>query len=349
MSGRRFVTLIVACLVFVATARAFDMCLPTANDALLRPGAEVEFFQPTVEGTTDSGMFGCIRSHGHRFHKGIDIKCLERDRYGEPVDPVHAAADGEVAFVNAKPGLSNYGRYIVIEHVWDGVQVCTLYAHLREIAAGISTGQLVKKGQVIAMLGHSANTREGISRDRAHLHFEIDLLLSPNFYIWYPKHVPDAPPFGNFNGQNLAGMDPAALLRAYAANHNLNFAEYVSKQPIAFTVLVGARPFPWLRLHPEQVQPVPIESGQAHGNTIAYEIGLTAWGLPVTVWPRAAGEISESQRHLLERSVPVLARASDAELSQWTCGELVKRSRSGDGWALTERGREWLEMITFVP
>jgi hypothetical protein len=349
MSRRRFVALIVAWFVAAATVHAFDLGLPTANDALLRPGADAEFFQPVIEGTTDSGMFGCVRSHGYRVHKGIDIKCLQRDRHGEPIDPVRAAADGEVAFVNAKPGLSNYGRYIVIQHVWDGVRVCTLYAHLREVAAGISTGQPVKKGQVIATLGHSANTREGISRERAHLHFEIDLLLSPNFCIWYPKHVPDAPPFGNFNGQNLAGMDPAAVLRAHAANPNLNFAEYVSKQPIAFTVLVGARPFPWLKLHPKQVQPVPIESGQVHGTPIAYEIGLTAWGMPVAVWPKVAGEISESQRHLLERSLPVLARASDAELSQWTCGELVKRSRSGSGWVLTEHGREWLQMITFVP
>jgi hypothetical protein len=346
MTVRRFASLIAASLVAsllgAATGHAFDICLPTANDALLRPGADADFFQPTVEGTTESGMFGCFRSHGHRFHKGVDIKCLQRDRQGEPVDPVHAAADGEVAFVNAKPGLSNYGRYIVIQHVWDGVEVCTLYAHLREVAAGIAAGQPVKKGQVIATLGHSANTREGISRERAHLHFEIDLLLSPNFYIWYPKHVPDAPPFGNFNGQNLAGMDPAAVLRAYAANRNLNFAEYVAKQPIAFTVLAGARPFPWLKLHPEQVQP-------AGGAVIAYEIGMTAWGMPVAVWPRVAGEISESQHHLLERSLPVLARANDAELSQWTCGELVKRSRSGDGWALTEHGRDWLQMITFVP
>lgn len=326
--------------VVAATARAFDLGLPTANDALLRPGGDAEFFQPVVEGTTESGMFGCVRSHGYRIHKGIDIKCLERDRQGEPIDPIHAVSDGEVAFVNAKPGLSNFGRYIVIQHVWDGVPVCTLYAHLREIATGISAGQPVRKGQVIATMGHSANTREGISRERAHVHFEIDLLLNPNFYIWYPKHVPDAPPFGNFNGQNLIGMDPAAVLRAYAANRKMNFAEYVSKQPIAFTVLVGGRPFPWLKLHPEQVQP-------SHGPTLAYEIGMTAWGLPVAVWPRTAGEISESQRHLLERSQPVLAQTNDAELSRWTCGELVKRR--GDAWALTEHGREWFQMITFVP
>jgi len=346
MRGRRFPSFILASLVLstlsAATARALDLCLPTANDALLRPGAEADFFQPTVEGKTESGMFGCVRSAGHRFHKGIDIKCLQRDRRGEPTDPVHAVADGEVAFINANPGLSNYGRYIVLQHEWDGVPVYTLYAHLREVALGLAAGQPVKRGQVIGTLGHSANTREGISRDRAHLHFEIDLLLSPYFHIWYPKHDPQAPPFGNFNGRNLAGLDPAAFLRAYAANRKLNFAEYVARQPVAITVLVGARPFPWLKLHPEQVQPV--------GSVpIAYEIGVTAWGLPVTVWPRGSSEITESQHRWLQRSQPVLTRANDAELSQWTCGELVNRSRSGSGWVLTEHGKEWLEMLTWVP
>jgi len=338
MRGRGSVTFIIAGFVagilVATTGLALDICLPTANDALLRPGGDADFFQPTVEGGVESGMFGCVRSLGHRFHKGIDIKCLQRDRRGEPTDPIHAVADGEVAFINTKPGLSNYGRYIVLRHNWDGVPVCTLYAHLSEVAFGLAVGQPVRKGQVIATMGHSANTREGISRERAHLHFEIDLLLSPYFHIWYPKHDPLAPPFGDFNGRNLAGLDPAAFLRAYAANRKLNFAEYVAKQPIGFTVLVGTRPFPWLTMHPEQIQP-------AHGAPVAYEIGMTAWGLPVAVWPRAAGEINESQHRLLQRGLLVLSRANDA------CSELARRS--GDGWRFTERGEEWVQLLTYVP
>ena len=119
----------------IALLAAVLVSLPTANDALLRPGGDADFFQPTVEGTTESGMFGCLRVNGRRFHEGIDIKCLQRARRNEPTDPVHAAADGEVAFINTKPGLSNYGRYVVLAHRWDGVEVFTLYAHLRDIAA----------------------------------------------------------------------------------------------------------------------------------------------------------------------------------------------------------------------
>jgi hypothetical protein len=334
------VGIFIAWLFVAAAAQALDISLPTANDALLRPGHDAEFFQPTVEGTVESGMFGCVRRNGRRFHEGIDIKCLQRDRRGEPTDPVHAVADGEVAFFNKKPGLSNYGRYVVLRHRWDGVEVFTLYAHLREIAEGLVVDQPVQKGQVIGMLGHSTNTREGISIDRAHLHFEINFMLNPNFRIWYPKRDPKAPPFGNFNGLNLAGIDPAAFLRVYAPDRKPNFADYLSHQPIGFTVLVGARPFPWLSLHPEQVR-------AASGTPIAYEIGATAWGVPIVVWPRSGTEIDASQLRMLQRGMPVLRRVNEAELERWRCREMAKRT--GRGWQLAQEGHEWVEMLTYVP
>jgi peptidoglycan LD-endopeptidase LytH len=321
-------------------ARALDLCLPTANNAVLRPGHAAEFFQPTVEGTPESGMFGCVRREGRKFHEGIDIKCLQRDRRGEPTDPVHAVADGEVAFINTKPGFSNYGRYVVLSHRWDGVQVFTLYAHLREIREGIVAGQPVRKGQVIATLGHSTNTREGIPADRAHLHFELNFMVNTGFRIWYPKRDPKAPPFGNFNGQNLLGLDAAAFYREYAGNPKLNFADYIARQPIAFTVLVRARLFPWLTLHPEQLRP-GVEAPSA------YEIAATAWGLPVAVWPRSSGEISEAQLRAVQRGPAVVHRVNEPELERNGCRKLVERS--GRNWRLGTEGREWAELLTYAP
>ena len=323
--------MLLALFLAAATAQALDICLPTANDALLQPGREADFFQPTVEGTVDSGMFGCVRRNGRKFHEGIDIKCLQRDRRGEPVDPVHAVADGEVAFFNKKPGLSNYGRYVVLRHRWDGVEVFTLYAHLREVAAALVIDQPVQKGQIIGTLGHSTNTREGIAAERAHLHFEINFMLNPNFRIWYPKHDPKAPPFGNFNGLNLIGLDPAAFLRANAVDRKLDFAGYLARQPVAFTVLVGARPLPWLIMHPEQVRP-------AEGATTSYEIGVTVWGLPVVVWPRTEA---------IRCRLPCLNRVNELELGRGNCRDLVKHT--GRGWQLAQDGREWIEILTYAP
>jgi len=314
-----------------------DICLPTGNDALLR-GDNAGFFQPTVEGSIESGMFGCVRNSGHRLHKGIDIKCLQRDRRGEPIDPIHAVADGTVAFVNAKPGLSNYGRYIVLEHRWDGVPVHTLYAHLSAIADGLAAGQAVRKSQVIGTLGHTSNTRERITTDRAHLHFEIDLLLNPNFYVWYPKHDPQAPPFGNFNGKNLFGIDPAAVFREFASNRKLNFADYVARQHVGFTVLVSARQFPWLQIHPEQI----CLPAQANAIPVAYEIAVTPFGVPVTVWARTSAEVTPEQL----RRLPVLNRVDEAEMAQ-ACHHFLERGRAG--WHLSTAGREWVTLLTYGP
>lgn len=325
---------------FAGSVAALELALPTANDALLR-GQDAEFFQPTVEGTVGSGMFGCVRRNGSRFHEGIDIKCLHRDRRGEPMDTVRAAAAGTVAFINPKPGLSNYGRYVILEHRWDGVEVFTLYAHLREIAAGLTVGQPVAKGQPVGVLGRSANTREGISRDRAHLHFEINFMLNPHFGVWYPRRDPHAPPFGNFNGLNFVGLDPAALLRAAAADPQLNFADYIARQPIAFTVLIAPRPIPWFSHHPEQVRPSGAEP------VIAYEIGLTAWGLPVAVWPRGAADVSASASVNLSRGLPVLYRVNPAAIAQGNCVGLIQQR--GGRWELTEKGRDRCELLTFQP
>jgi hypothetical protein len=149
--------------------------------------------------------------------------------------------------------------------------------------------------------------------------------------VWYPKRDPKAPPFGNFNGLNLVGLDPAAFFRAYAADRKLNFAEYVAGQPIAFTVVIRKRTFPWLTMHPEQTQ-----SGATQ--VIGYEVGVTAWGLPVKVCPAGPTD---------RRRTPAIGRVNEAELTRSNCRGLVRRGRRG--WELSERGREWAELLTYNP
>jgi hypothetical protein len=240
-----------------------------------------------------------------------------------------------VAFLNRSSGDSNYGRYIILRHEWDGVEVFTLYAHLRDVASGLAKDQPVTKGQVIATLGRSANTREGISRERAHLHFEINFMVSYYFRNWYPKKDPKAPDFGNFNGQNFIGIDPAAFFRALRANPSLHFAEYLRNQPEAFRVLVPAKPFPWLKAHAECVQP-------GKGTPAAYEVAMSYVGLPLQIIPREAGELSNEERRL-----PVLRSVNEAELARNNCRYLVKRVRGK--WTLSDQGREWIELLTYVP
>lgn len=184
-----------------------------------------------------------------RMHEGIDIRPLQRDAQGHPLDPVLAAADGQVVHVSTSPGASNYGRYIVIEHEWDGCRYYTLYAHLDSTTA--TPGETVHQGQTIGQLGFSG---AGINRERAHVHFEVGLLLSNNFEAWHDACFPGSPNHhGLFNGLNLVGMNPAELLLAARKDPNLRIADYIRRDDPYFSILINDSPnfslirnYPWL-------------------------------------------------------------------------------------------------------
>ena len=165
---------------------------PTANHALYEPGGELKFFAPTApDKPWTSGSFGCVRDNATRMHEGLDIRHLQTDRRGEPNDPVMATADGTVVYFSKKPGLSNYGNYIVIRHVVEGLEIYSLYAHLSQISPTLKIGDAVKAGQVIATMGRTSDA-EVIAKDRAHVHFELNVLMNDNFAAWFKKIPPNA-------------------------------------------------------------------------------------------------------------------------------------------------------------
>ena len=144
---------------------------PTANHALFEPGKELIFFAPTSpDRPWMTGSFGCVRTDGWQMHEGLDIRSLQHDRSGEPTDPVMATADGTVMYFSSKAGLSNYGKYIVIRHVIEGVDIYSLYAHLSEIASGLAVGKAVRGGDVIAIMGRTSNTSERIGKELSLIH-----------------------------------------------------------------------------------------------------------------------------------------------------------------------------------
>jgi hypothetical protein len=116
------------------------------------------FIRP-CEGRVSSG-FGW-RPHpikGKRqFHKGVDLA-----KSGSV--PILAAAAGKV--VRTGP-LGTYGNIIIIRHNIDGKEHETNYAHLRDNSIKVKIGDLVKQGQVIALMGNTGGSTG------QHLHFEI--------------------------------------------------------------------------------------------------------------------------------------------------------------------------------
>ena len=101
---------------------------------------------------------------------------------GRPQDAVYAVADGIVTYVNAMAGNSNYGKYVVLTHACPSGMVYTLYAHLAAFSPGVGRGQAIKAGDVLGIVGHTANPP--IPLDRAHLHFEAGLILNARFSQW---------------------------------------------------------------------------------------------------------------------------------------------------------------------
>src|SRR5262245_56685296 len=93
----RFICCFIGLILSAACTYAQPFQLPTANKAIFDPdGGAERFFVPTVGKPWTSGCFGCVRTEGWQLHEGLDIRCLERDKRGEPTDPVLASAAGTV-------------------------------------------------------------------------------------------------------------------------------------------------------------------------------------------------------------------------------------------------------------
>ncbi|MCR4440585.1 MAG: M23 family metallopeptidase [Peptococcaceae bacterium] len=107
-----------------------------------------------IQGRITSG-FGWRRnpfSRGQEFHEGIDIA----QSYGAPI---RASGDGVVTFAGYKSG---WGRVVVISH---GFGYVSQYCHNSSLL--VSTGERVKRGQIIARLGNTGRSTG------PHLHFGV--------------------------------------------------------------------------------------------------------------------------------------------------------------------------------
>ena len=323
-------------LLFARALAAQQFQLPTANRALFEPGGQERYFVPTPGKTWVSGTFGCVRSDGTQMHEGLDIKCLLRNRSGEPIDPVMATADGVVAYVNNKPSLSNYGRYIVLLHRIGGVEIYSLYAHLSEVQSGLRAGRSVRAGEQIAVMGRTSNTRERISKDRAHVHFELNLFYSDHFDSWFKRRFPgERNDHGLFNGENLVGIDARLILLAeHEEGARFDLLSWIQHRTELCRVLVRQTDFSWVRRYPMLVK----QSALAPGDRVAgYEIALDFNGLPFELIPRGAASFKGAAKFQL-------LSVNEAEYAKNPCRRLV--TRQGSHWVLAGNGLNLLDLLT---
>jgi murein DD-endopeptidase MepM/ murein hydrolase activator NlpD len=333
----RIAVLIVA-LGVILSSRAQPFHLPTANRALFdADGGADRFFVPTAGKTWISGTFGGVRSNGRQLHEGLDIRCLQRDKRGEPADPVMATADGSVAYVNRRSSLSNYGIYVIVRHEIDGIEIYSTYAHLRDVRGDLRHGVAVKAGERIGTMGRTANTREGISRDRAHVHFELNLFVNDAFPAWHKKNHPgQRNDHGEWNGLNLLGLDPRAiLLEQQRLGGKFNLVKFIQGRTELCRVAVQAVDFPWLKRYAALAS---ADTDVKAKHVAGYEIALDFNGIPLLLIPRTASELKGKGR------LQLLSVNESEALSNGSRRLVAKR---GAIWELAENGKRALELLIY--
>ncbi|UGB34709.1 peptidoglycan DD-metalloendopeptidase family protein [Microbacterium sp. cx-55] len=78
---------------------------------------------------------------------------------------IQAVADGTVRIATESGG--GYGVMVIIDHVIDGQLVSTRYGHMQYGSLRVKTGETVKVGQIIGLVGNTGHSFG------AHLHFEV--------------------------------------------------------------------------------------------------------------------------------------------------------------------------------
>jgi hypothetical protein len=325
-------------LAFLTPLFAVELQLPTENHHLLtgEPEKFYMYVDRTFEGETtkpwEGGSFGFVRTPIRlgqdvvltKFHEGIDIQPTKRDKAGNPLDLVMSVSDGTVVHTSPVAGRSNYGKYVVVEHKFEGDCFYSVYAHLAEVTA--KPGDLVKPGSVLGRMGY---TGAGIDRTRAHVHLEMCLLMSEHYEGWHHTYSGGTNFHANFNGMNLAGMDVAALFLAHQKNPDLRLQDFVLSTPAYFKVTIP-RDGTWdfAQRHRWMVK------GDINETSPSWELSFSATGLVTGIAP--------SQRPVAE---PVVTAVRNSRVShRYLTRGLIEGT--GNGAALTRSGKQLVALLT---
>ncbi len=265
---------------------------PTDNTAILN--GRPEYFYMGLdrliggrrEWSWEGGTYGYVRNARStpagdrftRFHEGVDIAPVYRDSDGEPLDDVRSIDDGRVVYVSSNPNGSDYGRYVVVQHMWEGSPFFSLYAHLAETTA--REGQFVLRSERIGVLGYSG---DGLDRARAHLHFEINLMLNEHFDVWRDARR-SGWRHGLYHGFNLAGLSPADLIAFNFGRPRASILGMLAEERIEVTAFAPAGPPPnILERHPWLCRSCNGEPPPEWA--WSWEVGFTVAGRPVSIEP----------------------------------------------------------------
>ena len=180
------------------------------------------------------------------------------------------------------------------------------------------------------------STAEVITKDRAHVHFELNVLVNDNFATWFKRNSTpgERNDHGEWNGQNLNGLDPLEIFLA-ERNGKFNILNFLRGQTELCRVLVRATNFPYLKRY----APLVLSNPRAEKEGVAgYEIALNYNGVAFMLMPRAASEIKGAAKFQL-------VSVNESEQRAHPCRKLV--AQHGSRWQLTDKGIRELEMLVY--
>ena len=322
----------------VSGSEPLVLSLPTANDALFQGGGAafyqyiVREFKGVRSTPWQGGQYGFVRNPVEtggglvytRFHEGVDIRPLQRDANGEPLDVVSAIADGTVAYINLSPGHSNYGNYVVVEHRWDGASYYSLYGHLASVT--VKTGETVQHGQQLGIMGH---TGEGLDRERAHVHLELNLMLGRRFQSWYDTFYKSEPNrHGLYNGINLTGIDIARFYLSRRRQPGLTVSEFLAGEDTFYKVTLPASPnFDLVQRYPWMLRKTPASRPPS------WEVSFNRAGVPLNV---------EAKTAVVNAPTLSFVKKREGDYSSMTRGVV---GGSGEKARLTESGERLMRLL----
>ena len=317
-----------------------NLALPTENDAIYRDDGPAFYqyidrdFKGEKSTPWEGGQYGFVRDPVEtsggivytRFHEGIDIRPMERDPRGEPIDPVRAIAAGTVVHTSLVAGYSNYGKYVVVEHRWDGCNYYSLYGHLSSIQVHI--GQHVQQRDQLGVMGH---TGEGLNQTRAHLHLELNMMLSRQFESWHDSLFKTDPNHhGLYNGLNLVGIDIARLYLALRKRPSLTIPEFVSEEETLYRVrFPDSKHFDLLKFYPWMRTQGNAETASS------WEVSFNRAGVPLKIEPNGKRVEGPELSYLKQSAI---------DSSYLTRGQVAGR---GAGAHLTDKGKQFLRLLIY--
>lgn len=274
-------------------ASSYRIGLPTVNRNIFSdPPNYYMYTDREFEGVKSKpwqgGQYGFTRNQKRtkigivytRLHEGIDVRPVKRNSAGEPLDDVYSISDGKVVYVNTSATASSYGKYVVVRHDFPEGPFYTLYAHLAWPT--VSVGKSIRAGEAVGRLGY---TGRGINKERAHLHMEMNFMLSERFTAWYGKHFSSKNNHYIYNGFNLTGIDIARFYRERSANPAITIPDFLSREEPYFKVVC-----PTPKGLPDILKRHPFLIKNANGGNVAkspaWEFTFARSGVPISASPK---------------------------------------------------------------